>query len=400
MDPRKLSMPFWCVANPCGDPFGPGVMAPISSLQACDILCEARNQKLINYTSAHDDDLVPWDPHNPEDDQDQKSETTKILKALNAKLVGADLDFMMITCNLHGNPVFRNGGLTNPDPDIRLLAARKVMRAIRIGNYLGAKYLTYWVARDGFETQFAVPWERVFGYLRQGLNLAQRYAEELNGSIVQGTIEPKPNEPRGEMFLPTTGHALAFIAGLNDPSFWGVNPEILQHEGMTLLSSVLAVSMAAEAGKLFFLHMGNQKYGQFDNDFPVLTGMDGIKEITACLWALERLGWKGHVEFDNHMLRTDAVPGESIDERLKFIKLNVENYRMVEALVNRMETHAELRDAQEALWDQHSGLEVTLAEGSPDKLLALPTYYDETNLEPANIAKLDQQANKALLDLF
>ena len=74
----------------------------------------------------------------------------------------------MVTCSLHGNPVFRNGGLTNPNPEIRLLAARKVMRTIRIGNFLGAEYLTYWVARDGFECQFAVPWERTYRYLIEG----------------------------------------------------------------------------------------------------------------------------------------------------------------------------------------------------------------------------------------
>ncbi len=153
----------------------------------------------------------------------------------------------MVTCGLHGNPVFRNGGLANPNPEVRLLAARKVMRTIRIGNFLGAQYLTYWVARDGFETQFAVPWERTYSYLLQGLNFAERYAHEQAGSVQHGTIEPKPNEPRGEMYLPTTGHALGLIAQLDDPGFWGVNPEILQHEGMTNLTAVVAVAIAAQA---------------------------------------------------------------------------------------------------------------------------------------------------------
>ncbi|HET6486886.1 MAG TPA: TIM barrel protein [Spirochaetia bacterium] len=398
---KRLSMPFWCVSNPVGDPFGPAVMDRISSVEVCDLLCKARGEKLIDFTSAHDDDLVAWDPRNLEDDLDQSSPASQTLRAIKEKLEAAELKFMMITCGLHNNPVFRNGGLTNPNPEVRMLAARKVMRTIRIGNYLGAEYLTYWVARDGFETQFAVPWERSYRYLIEGLNLAEKYAKEQNGTVRHGTIEPKPNEPRGEMFLPTTGHALGLIAMLSDPSFWGVNPEILQHEGMTNLSAVVAVSMAAQAQKLFFLHVGNQKPGQFDNDMPVLVGMDGLKEMVAALWLLDRMSWNGHVEFDNHILRTDTAPGKDNATRIRmdFIRQNVENYRMAERKAHDLGADADLAKMMSGLWDREPGLARTLSHADTAEILRATVDYERVNGTGLQIGRLDQMVNRRLLGL-
>lgn len=401
MTKRKLSMPFWCVANPVGDPFGPAVMDRITSVEACDLLCKARAEKLIDFTAAHDDDLVAWDPHHLEDDLDPSSPASQTLQTIKAKLDAAELPVAMVTCSLHGNPVFRNGGLTNPNPEIRLLAARKVMRTIRIGNFLGAEYLTYWVARDGFECQFAVPWERSFRYLIESLNLAEKYAKEQNGSIRHGTIEPKPNEPRGEMFVPTTGHALGLIAQLADPSFWGVNPEVLQHEGMTNLSAEVAVAMAAHAQKLFFLHVGNQKPGQFDNDLPTLVGMDGVKEMVAVLWLLDRMGWQGHVEFDNHILRTDTAPGKENSSRIRmdFIRQNVENYRLAEKKARDLGADPDLAKLMAGLWDKEPALARLLASGETADIRKAVVDYDRVNGTALQISRLDQAVTRKILGL-
>jgi xylose isomerase len=401
MKNRRLSMPFWCVSNPVGDPFGSAVMDRITSLEVCDLLCKAREEKLIELTSAHDDDLVAWDPKHLEDDLDPASPASKTLKAIKEKLDAAELKVAMITCSLHSNPLFRNGGLTNPNPEIRLLAARKVMRTIRIGNSLGAEYLTYWVARDGFECQFSVPWERNFHYLIEGLNLAERYVKEQNGTIRHGTIEPKPNEPRGEMYIPTTGHALGLIAMLNDPSFWGVNPEVLQHEGMTNLSAEVAVAMAAHAQKMFFLHVGNQKAGQFDNDLPMLVGMDGLKEMVAVLWLLDRMNWPGHVEFDNHILRTDTAPGKENSTRIRmdFIRLNVENFRMAEKKARDLGADPDLAKMMNALWDKEPGIAKTLAQGDPAEMLKTTVDYDKVNGTGLQISRLDQMVNRRIFGM-
>jgi xylose isomerase len=376
-------------------------MDRISSLEVCDLLCKARQEKLIDFTAAHDDDLVAWNTKSLEDDQDPASETSRTLRALKEKMDAVELQMKMVTCSLHGNPVFRNGGLTNPNPEVRLLAARKVMRTLRIGNFFGAEYLTYWVARDGFESQFAVPWERTYRYLIEGLNLAERYAKELGGSVRHGSIEPKPNEPRGEMYLPTTGHALGLISQMNDPSFWGVNPEVLQHESMTNLSPSVAVAMAVQAGKLFFLHMGNQKPGQFDNDNPTLVGMDGVKELVAVLWLLDRMNWQGHVEFDNHILRTDTAPGKDNSSRIRmdFIRQNVENYRMAEKKAREIGADADLAKLMAGLWEKEPGLAKTLAGGDPASILKTAVDYERVNTSALQIGRLDAQVTKKLLGM-
>jgi xylose isomerase len=398
---RSLSMPYWCVGNPVGDPFGPGVLDRVSSLEVTDLLCEAKENGLIDLTSAHDDDLVPWNPAFPEDDLDEKTDTFKTLTKIRDKLDHAGLKFNLIGCGLHGDPVFRNGGLANPDPRVRLLAAQKVMRALRIGSFFNANYFTYWVARDGFETQFSVPWNRAYGYIIDSLNLARRYAAEKKLSFKGMTIEHKPNEPRGEMFLPTVGHAIALILHLEDPDFWGVNPEVLQHDQMAGLTSVSAVGFALSLGKLFFLHVGNQKPNQFDNDNPPLIGMDGIKELVSIMWLLNKYEWKGLVEFDNHMLRTDTAPGgkNSIDLRREYIELAVDAYRTLEAKANELVKDRHIAEAQSRLWEADADITTLLASGDIAKIASARVDYDGIVREPLRLGALDLQVNKKIFGM-
>ena len=398
---RQLSMPFWCVKSTCSDPFGSSVMDSITALEACDILCDAKSKGLIDFTSTHDDDIVAWDPMNPMDDQDPNSECSKTLKALKEKMDKVGLKMKMVTCSLHGDTVFRNGGLTNPDPEIRALAAQKVMRTLRIGNFFGAEYFTYCGARDGFECQFAGPWDRSYKYLEAGLNLATRYIKENKLSIKYCTIEPKPNEPRGEMFLATTGHALGLISRLEDPAVWGVNPELLQHEGMTNLSAANAAGMAINAGKLPFLHVGNQKAGQFDNDSPILTGMDGLKEMISVLWILEILDWKGHIEFDNHVLRTDAAPGaaNTIQVRKDFVKFNVESYRMAEKKAEELAANKDLDKIRATVLGKSSPIAAALDSCDMKALQAAKLDYKKLNETATSNANIDFAFNKALLGM-
>jgi len=398
---RQLSMPYWCVRNTVADPFGGPVMDSITALEACDLLCDAKEKGLIDFTATHDDDIVDWVPEQPMDDQDPSSECYKTIYELKARMDKVGLKMKMMTCSLHGDKVFRNGGLTNPDPEIRALAAQKVMRALRIGHFFGAEFFTYWVARDGYECQFAVPWDRSYGYLEAGLNLATRYIKENNLSIKYCTIEPKPNEPRGEMFLATTGHALALISRLEDPSMWGVNPELLQHEGMTNLSATNAAGIAIHAGKMPFLHVGNQKPGQFDNDSPILTGMDGLKEMISVLWMLDILDWKGHIEFDNHVLRSDAAPGEknAMQVRKDFIKFNVDSYRLAEKKAQELAENKHLQKLRSELLDKTSSVDKALASYDLKTLNETIIDYKRVNETVISNANIDYEFNKALLGM-
>jgi len=398
---RKLSMPFWCIGNPVGDPFGPGVLSRINSIQVAQILADAGKEGLIHYTAAHDDDLVPWNPDNPEDDLDTSSDTYKTLVQIKEILNSGNIQYKMIGCALHPDPVFRNGGIANPDPRVRVLAAQKIMRALRIGSFLGAEFFTYWVARDGFETQFSVPWDRAYRYLQEALNLVPRYCKQQGLSIKRATIEYKPNEPRGEMFLPTVGHSIALIASLENPDFWGVNPEVLQHDAMTNLSPVAAVAFALYMKKLFFLHVGSQKPGQFDNDNPPTIGMDGLKEMVSIIYILQKLDWDGYIEFDNHMLRTDTVPGTdaAISIRKAYIEMTVDAYRTVEKKATQLFNDDIIAKKQQSVWKDNPTLEALLSVGKCSDILATKIDYLAVARDPIAIGDLDLTVNKKILGL-
>ncbi|MDD5729244.1 MAG: TIM barrel protein [Victivallales bacterium] len=315
------SMPFWCVGNPLSDPFGGQVLNPLDSLEAAKIIAWAGKEKYIEATSYHDDDLIPWDPANPEDDLDPDSAAYKKLRDIKNILDAGGVNVHASICSLHGNKIFRNGGLCNPDPEIRRLARLKVERTLRMGQFFGAEYFVYWVARDGFEVPVITDWAQVYNWLAEGLNHVTDYIQAQGmDNYLGATIEPKPNEPRGQMFLPTSGHAVGFIYGkLNEPAFWGVNPELLQHESMALMNAAMTVSYLCSMDKLKFLHFGSQIKAQFDNDFPPLIGPEGLKETVSLFYALNQIGWRGVVEFDCHMLRAEGDPADEIECRKQFI---------------------------------------------------------------------------------
>ena len=336
------SMPFWCVGNPLADPFGGPVLDKMDSLDVAKLLADAGRAGWIEATAFHDDDLVPWNPDDPEDDLDPSSETYAKLRAIKAVLDEAGVWFNSSVCSLHGYSIFRNGGLCNPDPEIRRLAKQKVRRALRMGHLFGARYHIYWVARDGFEVPVVTCWDRVYDDLAEGLNDAADYIKANNMTNYLGcTVEPKPNEPRGQMFLPTAGHAVGFIQSkLKNPEFWGVNPELLQHESMALMSPILTVAYLISMKKLSFLHFGSQIKAQFDDDFPPLTGPEGLKETVMMFHTLKKLNWQGVVEFDCHMLRSESDPADPIGCRRQFIRNCSEALDIALALADRIQDPA------------------------------------------------------------
>jgi xylose isomerase len=333
------SMPFWCVGNPLGDPFGGIVLPRISSVEVAEVLAWAAGEGLIEATSFHDDDLVHYNPEDPEDDLDPRSQTSQTLKEIKEILDGAGLKINTATCSLHVMTMFRDGGLTNPDPKIRAIAKKKVERTLRIGAKFGASWYTYWVARDGFEVPVAVDWKNTYKWLAEGLDHVYDYVKAKKfRNYIGATIEPKPNEPRGQMYLPTSGHAVGFINGmLKHPEFYKVNPELLQHESMALLNAVMTVGFLTAQDKLAFLHFGSQIKAQFDNDFPPLVGPEGLKETVQMFWALKQVGWKGLVEFDCHMLRAEGDPENPDESRKQFIVNCVSGLSIALELAERLD---------------------------------------------------------------
>jgi len=321
-----------------GDPFGGPILSPLAVKQSLGILCSARKQDLIHLFSAHDCDLVPWDINQPEDYLDTKSEIHDRLAAIKEQVDAARLPMNMVTCSLHGHPVFAAGGFTNRDPAVRILAIKKALRAGWIGNFLGAQHVTYWTARDGFECHSCEPTNpknNPYVWLAQALNIISATCKAGGGSIKRGTIEPKVNEPRGYSYVPLVGSALAFISQLSDPEFWGVNPEVPQHAAMGCQSPYLEVKQALHAGKLFFLHLGGQIWGQFDNDFPMLAGEN--KEMMVHIFnLLEEYRWDGVLEYDCHPLRSDLAAALTPEEHLEVFRQLLLHNVMMTALVERI----------------------------------------------------------------
>ena len=200
------------------------------------------------------------------------------------------------------------------------------------------------------------------------------------------------------MFVPTVGHSLALIERLDEPDFWGVNPELLQHEEMTGLSASAAAGFTASLGKLFFLHFGNQKPGQFDNDNPPLIGMDGIKETVGIFWVLDKLNWKGHVEFDCHVLRTDCAPGRAnaIEIRRDFVRMCVEALRLAEQVSGRIIKDSKISKMQAKLWDSQPALAKILAKGDIEAIRKAKVNADKVLNSPIEIGRLDLAVNRKM----
>lgn len=366
---RKRAITLWDVLNVLGDPFGSGVLDKWGSLKAIEVICEAVKEGFFQEWSLHDDDLYPWNPNKPEDYLDPKDPIHDFLAQVKSITDAVGLQGNIVTTCLHGPFVFANGGFTNPDPEKRLLAVKKALRCAWIGNKLGFKGSTYWTARDGFEIPFAVRFAGIggekdgpYGWLRQCLNTVSTACMANEYTIKWGTIEPKVNEPRGVSFLPLVGSALAFINTLKHPSFWGVNPEVPQHASMGNQEPLLELVQAVEAGKLFFLHLGNQIDGQFDNDFPPLIGPTNLKRTIAMFLYLAEVGWNGTVEYDCHPMRSDGAPGSqnAQDTRWEFMKLCVEMTSLVESIiVPRILDDPRVAEARDKVWNPNGNPDVT-----------------------------------------
>jgi hypothetical protein len=421
---RPVSMPYWPERCSGSDQFGPSIIGEADSgvMAATKRLCGLKKEGLIDFTSAHDDDLFPFDPKNPFDYLNPNSPIHSQLWGIKKLLDKAGLQFHMITCSLHGPAFCANGGFTNADPKKRWLATQKALRAAWIGNFFGAETVTYWVARDGFESTLSTPFYKLnkrrpqddpLRWIANALDMVSFACAHNNYSITQGTIEVKANEPRGINYLPFNAAALMLIDELNNPDFWGLNNEVPQHAGMASQSPFLEIVHAVRRNKLLFMHFGGQYQGQFDNDTPFLYGMGFYKEMIMILCYLEAAGWKGKMELDCKPPRTDLAPGsENAEEAFyQFAKDNVETYRAFEGIVvPRILESEELQAAQNAIWaPSHSSqseldLYADILDEKPSaeklrKLMTMTIDADAVTSCRANCTAVEKVVNFAIANL-
>ena len=284
----KFTFGLWTVANAGRDPFGDATRTPV---KPCDAV--RRLAALGAYgVNLHDNDLVPFEA--------TAADRDRIVKEFKTALAENGLTVPMATTNLFYHPVFKDGAFTSNDASVRAFALRKTMDSMDLGAELGAKIYVFWGGREGAEVDASKDPVTALKRFRDALNFLCGYVKD-KGYGMQLALEAKPNEPRGDIFLPTTGAMLGFIETLDDPSMVGVNPE-LAHETMAGLNFHHAVAQAIEAGKLFHIDLNGQKPGRYDQDLRF--GSEDAKGAFFLVRLLENSGYSGSRHFDAHAYRT------------------------------------------------------------------------------------------------
>jgi xylose isomerase len=248
----RFTFGLWTVGWNGTDPFGVPTRAPLDPVESVHELA-ARGAAGV---TLHDDDLIPFGS----DDVTR----TRLIGRFTAALKETGMTVPMITTNLFTQPVFKDGGFTSNSRAVRRFALRKVMRNLDLAAELGARTFVMWGGREGSEYDSAKDVQAALDRYAEAVNTLSAYVLD-HGYDLRFAIEPKPNEPRGDILLPTVGHALAFISGLEHPEMVGVNPEV-GHEQMAGLNFAHGIAQALWHGKLFHIDLNGQRGIKFDQD--------------------------------------------------------------------------------------------------------------------------------------
>ena len=289
----KFSFGLWTVGNSGRDPFGEATRARLDPNDSVRRLAELGAFGV----SMHDNDLVPFDA--------TPADRDAIVARFRKTLAETGMVVSMATTNLFGHPVFKDGAFTSNDRAVRRYAIAKTMRAIDLGAELGAPTYVFWGGREGVEAMAAKRPADALDRYREAIDFLCDYVLDRKYPM-RFAIEPKPNEPRGDAFLPTIGHALAFIGALEHPEMVGLNPETA-HETMSGLSFYHAVAQTLWHGKLFHIDLNGQKIGRYDQDLRF--GSEGLKEAFFLVMLLEESGYAGPRHFDAHAYRGEDADG-------------------------------------------------------------------------------------------
>jgi len=295
----KFSFGLWTIGWQARDPFGDATRAPLDPIEAVHKLAELGAYGL----TFHDDDLVPFGT--PAGERDKQ--IVRFREALDE----TGLTVPMVTTNLFTHPVFKDGGFTSNDRGVRRYALRKVLRNIELAADLGARTYVLWGGREGSEYDTAKDVRSALDRYREALNVLTEFVTD-RGYDLRFAIEPKPNEPRGDILLPTVGHALAFISSLDRSELVGVNPEV-GHEQMAGLNFVHGIAQALWHGKLFHIDLNGQRGIKFDQD--LVFGHGDLMNAFSLVDLLEFGGpnggpaYDGPRHFDYKPSRTEDIDG-------------------------------------------------------------------------------------------
>jgi xylose isomerase len=384
----KFSFGLWTIGYNGADPFGGPTRAPMDVVHVVEKLKEVGAYGL----TFHDDDLFAFGSTD--------AERQKQIDRLKGALKDTGLIIPMVTTNLFSAPVFKDGGFTSNDRSVRRFAMRKALRQLDLGAELGAKTFVMWGGREGAEYDAAKDIRTALERYREGVNLFAQYVTD-KGYDIRFAIEPKPNEPRGDILLPTVGHAIAFISTLERPELFGVNPEV-GHEQMAGLNFASGIAQALYQGKLYHIDLNGQRGIKYDQD--LVFGHGDLYNAFALVDLLENGGpnggqaYTGPRHFDYKPSRTEDESGVWDSARA-----NIANYLMLKERAAAFRADPEVQEALKA-----SGvLELstpTLAEGETyDDLLADRASFEDFDPTPYyngkgfGFVRLQQLATEHLL---
>ena len=379
----RFTFGLWTVGNPGADPFGGPTRPRISPIEIVEGLAKAGAYGV----NLHDNDLIPFGASAQEQDS--------IVKEFQAALASTGMKVPMATTNLFSHAVFRDGAFTASDARVRAFAVRKAQRAIEVGVQLGAETIVFWGGREGVETDAARDCRDAIRWYRACIDYLAAWTKE-QGFQLRFALEAKPNEPRGDIYLATTGHMLHFIETLDHKEMVGVNPEVA-HENMPGLSMVHAVAQAMEVDKLFHIDLNAQRIGRYDQDLRFAS--EDLKGAFFLVRLLEGTcgyaRYSGMRHFDAHAYRT-----EDRDGVWDFARGCMRSYRILAAKAQAFDADAEV---QEILATNHAdadGLGRLLKDFSTDhdaQLQALELDPETLATRGHRYERLDQLAMEHIL---
>ncbi len=375
----RFTFGLWTVGNRGRDPFGMEVRGSIPPERIVQRLSELGAYGV----NLHDNDLVPIDA--------TPAERDRIVRDFRRALAEHGMCVPMATTNLFFHPVFKDGAFTSNDPKVRAFALQKTMRSLDLAAELGAGIFVFWGGREGSEVDASKDPQEAIRRYREALNYLCEYVVDQEYEMVLA-LEAKPNEPRGDIFFPTTGHLLHFIETLDRPEMVGVNPEVA-HEHMAGLNFHHGVAQALEAGKLFHIDLNDQKPGRYDQDLRF--GSESMKGMFFLVKLLEEGGYKGPRHFDAHAYRTEDEEGV-----WDFALGCMRTYKILEAKVRRFQEDREIQGLLAELRSHTSPEDELLGPYSPERAARLKamTFDIEAMARPGlRYERLDQLVTELLL---
>jgi xylose isomerase len=364
----KFSFGLWTVGWQARDMFGEATRPVLAAVEALHKLAELGAYGL----TFHDDDLIPPDS--------SSSDRQRIVDEFRAALDETGMVVPMVTTNLFYDPVFKDGGFTSNDRSVRRYALRKVMRNLDVAAELGAQIYVFWGGREGSEVDFAKDVRSALDRYREALDTLAQYCLD-SGYGLRFAIEPKPNEPRGDILLPTIGHALAFINELEHSDMVGINPEV-GHEQMASLNYTHGIAQALWAGKLFHIDLNGQKGPRYDQD--LVFGNGDLLQAFSTVDLLENGApgggptYEADRHFDYKPLRT-----ENLDGVWESARANMELYLTLRDRARAFRADPEVQEALKAARVEELS-SPTLSDGETyQQLLADRTAYEDYDPDPA-----------------